>query len=143
MDARLCYRVYMESKDLRLRDIGIKQPQCSATTRSGAQCKKTSVTGATVCASHGGAAPQVKAAGRRRVADEIASRLPKAFEILDAAWKKAEEDGDATLAWKLISTGLALEMRAEDKREREEKPVELKEVGADGRPRDPHWAELV
>lgn len=59
--------------------------------------------------------------GTRRVADEIASRLPKAFEILDAAWKKAEEDGDATLAWKLISTGLALEMRAEDKREREKK----------------------
>lgn len=43
--------------------------QCKARSKtSGAQCKKPAVPGALVCHYHGGAAPQVKAAGLKRVA---------------------------------------------------------------------------
>lgn len=35
--------------------------QCSAASRSGAQCKRAAIPGGTVCPSHGGAAPRVKA----------------------------------------------------------------------------------
>jgi hypothetical protein len=41
--------------------------RCSATVlRTGHQCKKGAITGATVCRSHGGAAPQVALAAKRR-----------------------------------------------------------------------------
>lgn len=40
---------------------------CTATSRSGNQCKLPAVPGATVCRVHGGAAPQVKAAANRRL----------------------------------------------------------------------------
>lgn len=44
--------------------------QCAATsTRSGEQCRASAVHGATVCAAHGGRAPQVKAAAKRRLAN--------------------------------------------------------------------------
>jgi hypothetical protein len=41
--------------------------RCTGTsTRSGERCKKAALKGATVCATHGGSAPQVKAAAKRR-----------------------------------------------------------------------------
>ncbi|WP_334665777.1 HGGxSTG domain-containing protein [Streptomyces cyaneofuscatus] len=42
--------------------------RCTARTRSGGRCRGMAVTGATVCRMHGGAAPQVRAAGQRREA---------------------------------------------------------------------------
>ena len=39
---------------------------CRATARSGAPCKRFAIAGGTVCPSHGGSAPQVKAAARKR-----------------------------------------------------------------------------
>jgi len=41
-------------------------PRCGAIKRNGEQCKNAAVSGTTVCRSHGGAAPQVRAAGKRR-----------------------------------------------------------------------------
>lgn len=50
--------------------------QCTARTSStGARCRKAPVKGATVCAVHGGSAPQVQAAAARRVATAEAVAL--------------------------------------------------------------------
>ena len=52
--------------------------QCTAHSRSGAQCRSRAITGATVCRMHGGAAPHVREAARRRLAlalDPTAKRL--------------------------------------------------------------------
>jgi hypothetical protein len=47
--------------------------QCSATSkRSGQQCQRAAAPGATVCASHGAKAPQVRAAAQRRLQAEAA-----------------------------------------------------------------------
>ena len=48
--------------------------QCTAkSTRSGNRCKKYAVRGATVCGTHGGSAPQVRDAARRRTEDAKAA----------------------------------------------------------------------
>lgn len=54
--------------------------QCKATTRQGNRCKTDAIRGATVCRMHGGSAPQVKAAAKRRLleaADPAAAALVK------------------------------------------------------------------
>lgn len=59
------------------------RPRCTARSkRSGERCKRAPVPGATVCAMHGGAAPQVQAAAERRqqetaAAAAIASLIPR------------------------------------------------------------------
>ena len=49
-----------------------EERRCTAHSRSGAQCKRSAALGSTVCASHGGKAPQVKAAAARRLQEEAA-----------------------------------------------------------------------
>lgn len=68
-----------------------RRQQCTATShRSGQQCKKWAVNGATVCLTHGGAAPQVRAAARERHARERAEAavatygLPREVDPHDA-----------------------------------------------------------
>lgn len=61
-------------------------PMCSArSSRTGQPCKKRAVRGAAVCASHGGRAPQVRAAAGRRLAlgEAIAelSKLGRPIEV--------------------------------------------------------------
>lgn len=47
--------------------------QCTATAnRSGKQCKRGAAPGCTVCSKHGASAPQVRAAGQRRLAEQRA-----------------------------------------------------------------------
>lgn len=56
--------------------------RCKAKARStGERCKKNSVTGATVCGTHGGSAKQVKAAGKRRHAE---GKAAEAMRLLAA-----------------------------------------------------------
>jgi hypothetical protein len=60
---------------------------CRAHTSAGNPCQKAPVRGALVCASHGGAAPQVKQAARRRLleaADPAAARL---VQLLDSPYE--------------------------------------------------------
>lgn len=53
---------------------GDEIPQCTArSSRSGERCRNRPVRGATVCSTHGGSAPQVKAAAERRQAEQQAS----------------------------------------------------------------------
>lgn len=54
--------------------------QCTANTSgSGNRCKKGAIKGGTVCATHGGSAPQVKAAAQRRYALSEARGLVEAY----------------------------------------------------------------
>lgn len=130
-------------KDLRLRDAGIKQPQCNATVKAtGKQCAKHAVTGSVVCASHGGSAPQVKSAGLRRTAEMIDERIALAWKIVDVSMAKALEEGDASLAWKMIAAKASLEARAEE-------ALAPKNIGESvildekGRAVDPAWAKYA
>ena len=54
-------------------------PRCVATTRKGAHCTKAAIPGGTVCRFHGGAAPQVKAAAERRLAEVEVQRAVATF----------------------------------------------------------------
>lgn len=50
----------------------MNQPRrCTAHLKSGQQCKKRPIVGGHVCATHGGAAPQVKRKAAERIADLI------------------------------------------------------------------------
>lgn len=129
----------MVARDLRLRDAGIKQAQCSATNRAGVQCKRHSVTGATVCATHGGRAPQVRDAGLRRTADEIQNRMTKAWSVIDDAL----DEGNTDIAWKLISAKATLEARAEEAKAEAENIGEVAVLDSKGRPVDPAWAQYA
>jgi hypothetical protein len=72
---------------------------CTAHARSGRPCSAFAVTGTTVCRHHGGSAPQVRAAARRRVAEgkvlRIAERIGDvagegdALDTLDLARREA------------------------------------------------------
>lgn len=53
----------------------LSERRCSATSkRSGIQCKKPAIPGGTVCAMHGGSAPQVKAAAEQRQVEAAADQ---------------------------------------------------------------------
>lgn len=53
--------------------------RCKATARSGEQCRRPSMKGGTVCASHGGKSPQAKAAAARRLAEQEAAKAARLF----------------------------------------------------------------
>lgn len=56
--------------------------RCTArSTRSGQQCRKPAVRGATVCQTHGGGAPQVKEAAAGRVATEQARQAAVVYGV--------------------------------------------------------------
>ena len=60
--------------------------RCTATNRTGERCGRPPMRGATVCASHGGKAPQARAAAERRVqaqALEADARAVLAFEAVE------------------------------------------------------------
>lgn len=74
------------SKDGPADDL-MDKPRCTAKSkRTGSRCKRAPVVGGRVCAVHGGAAPQVKAAAERRVAAqalEANARAVLAFEAVE------------------------------------------------------------
>src|SRR5215467_6711619 len=63
-----------ETKKL-ARIAGVVSDQCSAHNRRGGQCGRKALLGSKVCALHGGKAPQVMAAARRRL--ELAAITPE------------------------------------------------------------------
>lgn len=76
--------------------------RCTATTRSGAQCRSYAIVGAVVCRMHGGAAPQVRrAAAERERAARQQSEIAAAVSLSVDAWRgrhpiESVEDARAT-----------------------------------------------
>lgn len=63
--------------------------QCSAhSTRSGEQCRKAAIRGGTVCRTHGGGAPQVREAARRRLLELV----DPALAVLEQAMRQQKKD---------------------------------------------------
>lgn len=57
------------------------KPRCTAHTGGGKPCQRWPVDGANVCATHGGRAPQVKAAAKRRLELQAAERAVVTFGL--------------------------------------------------------------
>ena len=56
-------------------------PKCQAHTTAGNPCKNPAIRGATVCRSHGGSAPQVKAAAQRRLLEAVDPLIAELIRI--------------------------------------------------------------
>jgi hypothetical protein len=57
-------------------------PRCTATSsRTGERCRNRPVRGATVCSTHGGLAPQVRAAAERRLQQQAAERAAATYGL--------------------------------------------------------------
>ena len=65
--------------------------QCTAHIKTGAQCRRWSIEGGTVCIMHGGSAPQVKTAARRRLLELIDPALVRLSEALNLEAVTANE----------------------------------------------------
>lgn len=57
------------------------RPRCNGTASAGGRCRKQPLKGATVCRTHGGSAPQVKAAAEQRLLERQALVAAEAFGL--------------------------------------------------------------
>src|SRR5437773_12382354 len=81
--------------------------RCTATSkRTGQRCGLARIAGTTVCAKHGGAAPQVRAAAARRVAER---KVRKAAMKLDVGPQDVSTDPVALLNDRINSGTLMME----------------------------------
>ena len=65
--------------------------RCSATSKgTGQRCQLPAIKGATVCRSHGGNAPQVRAAAAFRVMDAYRALQPKAVAVVETLLDRTE-----------------------------------------------------
>jgi hypothetical protein len=81
--------------------------RCTATSkRTGQRCGLARIPGTTVCAKHGGAAPQVRAAAARRVAEQ---KVRKAAMKLDVDLQDVSTDPVALLSGMIHSGAVMME----------------------------------
>jgi hypothetical protein len=81
--------------------------RCTATSkRTGQRCGLARIPGTTVCAKHGGAAPQVRAAAARRVAEQ---KVRKAAMKLDVDLQDVSTDPVALLSGMIHSGAIMME----------------------------------
>jgi hypothetical protein len=73
----------MEAKDLVPNRDDIPPVQCKATNRQGNRCGRYAIPGGAVCVLHGGSAPQVREAARRR----MLAFAPQALRVLESVAK--------------------------------------------------------
>lgn len=85
----------------------VPSQKCGAKRSNGEPCKRWAIVGGTVCATHGGSAPQVKEAARRRVL-ELA---PLALDVLADLIQGAAEDPATGLP---VNVPAAVRARAAD-----------------------------
>lgn len=57
--------------------------RCTAKTSSGKPCKRWAIVGGNVCPTHGGSAPQVREAARRRILSTVERNLVTAQAMID------------------------------------------------------------
>ena len=68
--------------------------RCRAhSTRSGERCKKAAILGGTVCATHGGSAPQVRARADERLRALQPAAVMRLQEALDAVLRQLDRHG--------------------------------------------------
>lgn len=67
------------------RALGESRRQCTATNRDGVRCGRWAVLGAYVCASHGGGAPQVMHAAKRRLQALVDPAMEALLRALETA----------------------------------------------------------
>lgn len=61
----------------------VRAIKCQAHTSSGRPCKAWAIVGGTVCRTHGGSAPQVREAARRRILGTVLKNVTTAQAIID------------------------------------------------------------
>lgn len=60
--------------------------RCTAhSSQTGERCRKPAIRGGTVCGSHGGSAPQVRDAAKRRLIDLVDPALARLQDLLDSS----------------------------------------------------------
>ena len=86
---------------------GILEPvRCTAhSARTGASCKRWASHGATVCHTHGGAAPQVKKSAAERVAERIKILADPAVTVIQDLMKSDDERVRYAAAKDLLDRG--------------------------------------
>lgn len=75
---------------------GKEHPKCTGHNAAGNPCGKAPIKGANVCRTHGGAAPQVKAAAQRRM-DELAARREVSGIVRRLGLEVEVDEGEALL----------------------------------------------
>jgi len=67
--------------------------QCTAkSSRTGQRCRKAAIRGGTVCLTHGGSAPQVREAARRRLQEALLTMVDPALLVIHRALTKGKQD---------------------------------------------------
>ncbi|UMG92839.1 hypothetical protein [Nocardioides sp. TF02-7] len=73
--------------------------QCSARRTNGEPCRNSAIRGGTVCARHGGSAPQVRAKANQRLVEMVLPAMRELHRILDS---KTATDGDKLRAIHMV-----------------------------------------
>ncbi len=134
----------------------VRAKRCKAKNRNGSQCQRAAITGAVVCYTHGGAAPQVKQKARARIENESDSlaralidiardekvsnavRVKAINSLLDRAGLKAPNtvvlSADETSGFDQVFTDVFTGSRAESRRNRgmEVGPNDIAALGYSG-----------
>lgn len=80
--------------------------RCSAhSSQTGEPCKRWAISGATVCATHGGRAPQVKKSATERIAERIETLAGPAVTVLQELMESEDERVRFTAAKDLLDRG--------------------------------------
>ena len=85
--------------------------RCAAHKENGEQCRNSAMRGARVCGYHGGKAPQVKAAARRRL-EKSADRMARELLKMAIRGDSAMAAKGSTLSWS-VAFELDTRIRAE------------------------------
>lgn len=92
---------------------------CQARTKTGAECKRFAIRGGVVCATHGGSAPQVRAAANRRIAlrdiESAAVRLGMSVDVdpIDAILEMVAESAANVAAYRMALEDLEITVAAD------------------------------
>ena len=85
------------STEASLVEVSIPRRCTAHSSRTGKQCKQRAIRGGTVCVTHGGSAPQVIAAARRRLLEGVDPAIDLLMETLERPSTSKMRIGDETV----------------------------------------------